>query len=62
MPSVSGSALRTSTFVAGLAAIIGSMALRLSSPPKCRSTRHTSGCCRPTSATVAGTVWATVTV
>jgi len=59
---VSGSALSTSTLVSGLVVIIVSMVPRLSSPPKCRSTTHTSGCSRRTASAVSGTVWVTAIV
>ncbi len=61
MPSVSGSALSTSTRVRRLAASIGPMAAIPLSPAKCRSIRHTAGCFRRTASMVSGTVRATVT-
>jgi len=61
MPSVSGSALSTSTRVRRLTSSIGRMAAIPLSPAKCRSIRHTAGCTRRTDSIVAGTVRATVT-
>ena len=61
IPSVSGSALSTSTLVRLLAASNALMARIPLSSAKCRSIRHTSGWVRRTVSMVSGTLRATVT-